>query len=146
MVDESAPPSDLLPVVAIALIDPAGRVLVARRRTGRAHGGLWEFPGGKIEPGERPEVALVREAREELGIEVAEADLRPAGFASEPMGARHLVLLLYSAERWAGEPMPHDADALAWVTVEELSQLAMPPADNALIAPLAAAMSRGTSR
>jgi 8-oxo-dGTP diphosphatase len=148
LVDRSAEPVLLLPVVAIALVDPAGRVLIARRRADGPHGGLWEFPGGKIEPGERPEAALVREAREELGVEVAESELQPVGFASEPLGTRHLVLLLYCTDRWNGDPMPHDADALDWAAVEDLAPLAMPPADRALIPLLTAAIvtNRDTGR
>ena len=93
----------LLPVVAAALIRDDGAVLLQKRPEGRTMAGLWEFPGGKIEPGERPEAALSRELGEELAIAVAEADLAPACFASAPLGERHLLLLLFAVRRWAGE-------------------------------------------
>lgn len=125
-------------VAAAALLDGQGRVLVQRRPAGKAMAGLWEFPGGKLEPGETPEAALVRELREELGIDVPEAALRPACFAGAPLGDRRLLLLLYMVERWTGEPVALEADALAWVSTAELRSLPMPPADEPLIAPLAA--------
>ena len=122
-------PVPLFPVVAAALIDPEGRVLVQQRPPGKQMAGLWEFPGGKIEPSETPEAALVRELAEELGIHVAANDLVPATFASQALGAKHLVLLLYVCRRWTGEPQLLDAVALQWVAPDALRQLAMPPAD-----------------
>jgi len=122
MVDSPVLGGDILFVVALALTAGDGRVLLAQRRAGSDHAGLWEFPGGKIEPGERPEAALAREAAEELGIAIDPADLSPVAFASEPAGARHLVLLLYRATRWTGEPQPLDAAALRWVTPTEMAR------------------------
>jgi len=120
-------------VVAAALIDPAGRVLLQQRPPGKAMAGLWEFPGGKIEPGELPETALVRELDEELGIAVDEAALIPACFASAPLGERHMILLLYICRSWRGEPQPLDATALKWLRPEEMVAVEMPPADRPLI-------------
>jgi 8-oxo-dGTP diphosphatase len=120
-------------VVAAALARPDGQVLLQQRPSGKAMAGLWEFPGGKVERGERPEQALVRELREELGIGVEEAALAPAAFASAPLAERHLLLLLFLCRRWAGEPRPLDAEALRWVTPAEMHALAMPPADVPLV-------------
>lgn len=136
----------ILPVVAAALIDADGRILMQRRPPGKAHAGLWEFPGGKIEPGETPERALVRELEEELGIAVTVADLAPLAFASVPAGARTLLLLLYVCERWGGAPQPLEADALTWRSPAALRDLAMPPADLPLVAALEARDSRKASR
>jgi 8-oxo-dGTP diphosphatase len=123
----------LLPVVAAALIDADGRVLVQQRPPGKAMAGLWEFPGGKIEAGETPEAALIRELDEELGISVAAACLAPATFASEALGERHLILLLYICRKWTGLPRAIDATAIKWVRVADLYDLPMPPADRPLI-------------
>lgn len=120
-------------VVAVAMIDGEGRVLLQQRSAGRAMAGLWEFPGGKVEPGERPEAALIRELEEELGIAVDAADIAPATFASADLGERHLLLLLYSCRSWRGTPEPLDADALLWVRPSEMVALPMPPADIPLI-------------
>jgi 8-oxo-dGTP diphosphatase len=120
-------------VVAVALVDPSGRILLQQRAPGRAMAGLWEFPGGKVEPGETPEAALIRELDEELGIAVAPDDLRPACFASAPVGERHMILLLYLCRNWRGEPQPLDASALRWEMVPDMRTLAMPPADAPLI-------------
>ena len=133
--------ADILFVVAAALVDPTGRVLVQRRPPGKQLAGLWEFPGGKVEPGERPETALVRELAEELGIVVAPGDLMPLTFASEPLGDRHLLLLLYLCREWSGEPRPLDATAIAWHVPAGLGGLAMPPADLPFIAALQVALS-----
>ncbi len=124
---------DLLPVAAVALIDADGRVLVQQRPAGKAMAGLWEFPGGKIERGETPEAALVRELREELGIDTETACLAPAAFASEPLGARHLLLLLYVCRRWRGIPRALEGGTLRWLRPLELHALPMPPADRPLI-------------
>lgn len=125
-------------VVAAALIDESGRILLQQRRPGRSMAGLWEFPGGKVEDGELPEAALVRELAEELGIDVAPADLVPAAFASAPVGERHMILLLYLCRAWRGTPAPLDASALAWLRPGEMDAAAMPPADRPLIALLSA--------
>lgn len=123
-------------VVAAALIDTAGRVLVQQRPAGKAMAGLWEFPGGKIEPGETAVAALVRELGEELAVLVDPADLRPLCFASEPLDDRHLILLLYRLTVWRGEPRAMEAAALRWVMPGALGDLPMPPADRPLIAAL----------
>ena len=128
-----APSVETLFVVAAALIDGDGRVLVQQRPPGKPMAGLWEFPGGKVEPGEAPEAALVRELTEELGIAVESACLAPATFASEPLGGRHLILLLYALRKWSGVPQAHHASALKWVRPLELHGLEMPPADKPLI-------------
>ena len=124
----------LLPVVAAALVDVDRRVLLQRRRAGRSHAGLWEFPGGKIEVGETPEQALSRELDEELTIAVDPAAMTACGFASAPLGDRHLVLLLYLVRTWTGHPRPVEASALDWWHPADMRALAMPPADAPLIA------------
>lgn len=124
-------------VVAAALIDASGRILLQQRAAGRHMEGLWEFPGGKVEFGELPEAALVRELREELGIHACHEDLTPACFASAPLGDKHLLLLLYLCRRWDGEPRALDAAALKWLGPEEMPALSMPPADEPLIPLLA---------
>jgi 8-oxo-dGTP diphosphatase len=125
-------------VVAAALIRPDGAILVQQRAPGRSMEGLWEFPGGKVEDGETPEAALARELAEELGTTVDARDLTPACFASAPNGPAHMILLLYLCRKWAGEPQALDAAALRWVRLEEMTDLDMPPADQPLIALLAA--------
>ena len=125
-------------VVAAALVDADGRILLQQRAPGRAMAGLWEFPGGKVEPEERPEVALVRELAEELGIKVEEGALQAACFASAPNGERHMLLLLYICRAWEGDPAPLDASALQWVDLAQMRVLPMPPADEPLIDLLAA--------
>lgn len=122
-----------LMVVAAALVDGDGRVLLQQRAPGRHMAGLWEFPGGKVEPGERPEQALIRELAEELGIETEIACIAPATFASAELGERHLLLLLYICRKWRGEPRPLDASALKWVRPNQMFALDMPPADIPLI-------------
>ncbi|WP_040370385.1 (deoxy)nucleoside triphosphate pyrophosphohydrolase [Blastomonas sp. AAP53] len=124
----------LFPVVAALLCDSRGRVLVQQRPEGTAMAGLWEFPGGKIEPGESPEIALARELAEELGIAVDPADCVPMTFASAPLGGKHLVLLLFRCVAWQGEPQALHATALQWASVEELYALPMPSADLPLLA------------
>jgi 8-oxo-dGTP diphosphatase len=120
-------------VVAAALVDADGRVLLQQRPPGRQMEGLWEFPGGKIERGETPEAALIRELREELGIETEEACIAPVAFASAPLDGRHLLLLLYICRKWRGNPEPLDAAALKWVRPNQMFGLPMPPADVPLI-------------
>ena len=133
MVDEATAPAALMPVVAAALIDGNGRALLQRRPDGKPMAGLWEFPGGKVDAGEAPERALVRELHEELGIDVDEAALRPCAFASAPVGDRHLLLLLYAVSDWRGEPRPLAASALRWVAPGAMRSMAMPPADIPLV-------------
>lgn len=128
-----SPLADMLVVVAAAMVDGDGRVLVQQRPAGKPMAGLWEFPGGKVEPGELPEAALARELEEELGIAVETACLAPATFASEALGARHLLLLLYALRKWTGVPEARHASALRWVRPVELHALDMPPADKPLI-------------
>ncbi len=123
----------MLWVVAAALIDSDGRVLVQQRPAGKSMAGLWEFPGGKIDEGETPEHALVRELREELGVETDRACLAPAAFASEPLGDRHLIMLLYICRKWRGIPQARVASGLRWSRPNELFALEMPPADQPLI-------------
>jgi len=133
MIDETPDLALLLPVVAIALTRADGRVLMARRPVGKGHAGLWEFPGGKIDPGERPEAALVREIREELGIDVAQAAVSPIGFASVADGNRHLLLLLYGATEWQGEPVALEASEIGWIEPAAMATLALPPGDRILV-------------
>ncbi|MBX9662687.1 (deoxy)nucleoside triphosphate pyrophosphohydrolase [Novosphingobium sp.] len=130
----------LLVVVALALLDTSDRVLMQRRPETRAHGGLWEFPGGKVEPGEGPAAALVREISEELSVTIRAADMVPLMFAANPEGegARPLVLLLYTCRCWEGTPVPEPGSELQWLNAEALVALPMPPLD----VPLAAALQR----
>ncbi|HUO89620.1 MAG TPA: (deoxy)nucleoside triphosphate pyrophosphohydrolase [Rhizomicrobium sp.] len=123
----------LVLVAACALIDPDGRVLIAQRPPGKAMAGLWEFPGGKVEPGERPEQTVIRELREELGIAVEEPCLAPFTFASHAYPDFQLLMPLYVCRRWDGAPAPREHAALKWVRPRELSQYPMPPADLPLI-------------
>jgi 8-oxo-dGTP diphosphatase len=120
-------------VVAAALVDGEGRVLLQQRPQGRSMPGLWEFPGGKAEEGELPEAALARELAEELGIEMETAALTPACFASAAVERRHMILLLYVCRAWRGEPRPLHATALCWRRPAEMRGLAMPPADLPLV-------------
>ncbi|HWY64274.1 MAG TPA: (deoxy)nucleoside triphosphate pyrophosphohydrolase [Rhizomicrobium sp.] len=126
-------PQPLLLVVAVALVDADGRVLIAQRPEGRSMAGLWEFPGGKIEADERPEDALIRELREELGIAVKEACLAPFTFASHTYGAFHLLMPLYVCRRWEGTPQPKHHAALKWVRPKDMKDYPMPAADLPLI-------------
>ena len=123
----------LLLVVACALIDADGRVLIAQRTEGKGMAGLWEFPGGKIEAGERPEQCLIRELKEELGIEVKEACLAPLTFASFAYDDFHLLMPLYICRRWEGLVQAHEHQALKWVKAQALRDYPMPPADEPLI-------------
>ena len=120
-------------VVACALIDTDQRVLIAQRPEGKAMAGLWEFPGGKIEPGERPEETLIRELKEELGIDVAEPCLAPLTFASHGYESFHLLMPLYVCRRWNGLAIAREGQTLAWVRANRLRDYAMPPADIPLI-------------
>lgn len=124
---------NMLLVSAAALVDGDGRILVQQRSRTRSMAGLWEFPGGKVEAGETPEHALVRELHEELGIDVLPRSLSAAAFASEPLGDAHLLLLLYLCREWRGIPEALDAEGLKWVDPAELRTLEMPPADIPLV-------------
>lgn len=127
----------LLLVAACALIDPDGRVLIAQRPEGKAFAGQWEFPGGKVEPGEYPEAAVVRELREELGVEPCERCLQPFAFASHPLeDGRHLLMPLYVCRKWDGFPDPKEGQSIAWAKPQELSRYALLPADIPLAAEL----------
>jgi 8-oxo-dGTP diphosphatase len=123
----------LLIVVAAALVDSAGRVLLQQRPPNKPMAGLWEFPGGKVDPGETPEAAIIRELHEELGIIVDHSCLAPACFASESLGEKHLLLLLYVLRKWQGAPQLHHATAMQWVTPAQMFSIDMPPADRPLI-------------
>jgi len=123
-------------VAACALVDPDGRVLIARRPEGKSMAGLWEFPGGKVEEGERPEETLIRELKEELDIDVAEACLAPLTFASHGYEMFHLLMPLYVCRRWQGSLKAREQQALAWVKPVRLGDYPMPPADVPLIAHL----------
>ncbi len=126
--------NQLVLVAAVALVDAAGRVLLARRPDGKAMAGLWEFPGGKIEAGETPEAALVRECHEELGIRIAPDDLAALCFASHGYPDFHLLMPLYLCRRWQGEPTPREGQRTVWAAAHELAGYAMPAADLPLVA------------
>lgn len=127
----------VLLVSACALIDPDGRVLIARRPEGKPLAGKWEFPGGKVEAGESPEVAVVRELREELGVEPCEQCLQPFAFASEPLDdGRHLLMPLFICRRWDGFVDPKEGQQVAWVRPDKLSSYDLLPADRPLAAEL----------
>jgi 8-oxo-dGTP diphosphatase len=123
----------LLLVVACALVDADGRVLIAQRPEGKQLAGLWEFPGGKVEKGETPEECLIRELREELGIETQVACLAPLTFASHSYDDFHLLMPLYVCRRFSGIPEPRETQALKWVKPNRLRDYPMPPADAPLI-------------
>jgi 8-oxo-dGTP diphosphatase len=127
---------NLVLVAACALVDPDGRVLIAQRPTGKAMAGLWEFPGGKIEPGEPPEQTLVRELKEELGIVVNVACLAPLTFASHAYWDFHLLMPLYVCRRWEGTVKALEGQKITWVRPNRLRDYPMPPADEPLIAHL----------
>ena len=124
----------LLLVAACALVDADGRVLMCQRPEGKALAGLWEFPGGKLEPGETPEACLIRELREELGIEVSAACLAPFVFASHSYDAFHLLMPLYLCRRWEGIARPLEHPQIRWVRPAQMEDLPMPPADAPLVA------------
>ncbi len=123
----------LLLVVAVALVDADGRVLISQRPEGKALAGLWEFPGGKLEAGERPETALIRELKEELGIDVAESCLAPLTFASHAYPDFHLLMPLYVCRRWKGQAAAQEGQLIRWVRPKALRDYPMPPADIPLI-------------
>ena len=121
-------------VVAAALVDGEGRVLIAQRPQGKQLAGQWEFPGGKVEDGETPEDALIRELQEELGIEVKRACLAPFVFASHTYDSFHLLMPLYLIRRWEGEPQRREHTAIKWVRPNDMRDYPMPPADLPLVA------------
>ena len=120
-------------ISAVALIDSDGRVLLAERPEGKIFAGYWEFPGGKIETGETPEAALVRELDEELGVDTKDSCLAPLGFVSHPNDTHHMVLLLYVCRKWSGRPQPKEGGQLKWVAPARLRDFEMPPANKELI-------------
>ncbi|HEV3394857.1 MAG TPA: 8-oxo-dGTP diphosphatase MutT [Xanthobacteraceae bacterium] len=126
----------LVLVAACALVDADGRVLLAQRPAGKTMAGLWEFPGGKVEAGERPEDSLIRELKEELGIVVREACLAPLTFASHAYPDFHLLMPLFVCRRWDGTVTPREGQRLAWVRPNRLRDYPMPPADEPLVAHL----------
>jgi 8-oxo-dGTP diphosphatase len=130
----------IIPVVAVALLDGTGRVLMQQRRYGAHHGGLWEFPGGKVEAGESLTESLRREVAEELGLVLDPAELEPLSFASS--AAQPHVILLYTCRNWTGTPACLDGEAIAWFALEQLETLAMPPLD----VPLARALCEAEKR
>lgn len=123
-------------VAAVALIDADGRVLLAERPAGKSMAGLWEFPGGKVDPGETPEAALIRELQEELGIDVHESCLAPYTFASHGYADFHLLMPLYLCRKWHGIVVPREGQRLAWVRPARLGDYPMPAADKPLVAML----------
>jgi 8-oxo-dGTP diphosphatase len=129
-------PLKILLVVAVALIDADDRILIAQRPEGKQLAGLWEFPGGKVDAGERPEAALIRELHEELDITVKEDCLAPLTFASHGYEAFHLLMPLYVCRRWEGLVRPREGQAVKWVRATDLRNYPMPPADAPLIPPL----------
>ncbi len=124
----------LVLVSAVALIDADGRVLLAQRPEGKSLAGLWEFPGGKVEPGETPEAALVRELHEELGIETWSSCLAPLTFASHSYSDFHLLMPVFACRKWAGIPVAREGQALRWVAKAQLRDYPMPPADVPIVA------------
>ena len=123
----------VLLVAAVALVDSSNRVLIAQRPNGKSMPGLWEFPGGKVEVGETPEAALIRELKEELGIEVCLECLAPFNFASHAYEKFHLLMPLYLCRSWEGEISPREGQQIKWVRALDLSSYPMPPADLPLI-------------
>jgi 8-oxo-dGTP diphosphatase len=133
LMDKSTPARTILFVVAAALVDPDNRVLISQRPQGKALAGLWEFPGGKLAPGETPEEALVRELKEELDIEVCLTCLAPFTFASHTYETFHLMMPLYLCRNWDGEIVPREGQSVKWVRASKLTDYPMPPADIPLI-------------
>ena len=132
-VEEAGGAAPLMLVASCALVDRDGRVLLARRPEGKWMAGLWEFPGGKLNPGETPEAALIRELKEELGIDISADCLAPFAFASHPYERFHLLMPLFLCRRWKGIPRPREGQTLTWVRPERLAEYPMPPADKPLI-------------
>ncbi len=132
-VERTLDPVPVVLVVAVALVDRDGRVLLARRPTGKPMAGLWEFPGGKIRDGESPEAALVRELAEELGLDTAESCLAPLTFASHRYADFHLLMPLYVCRVWKGSPRAREGQVLKWVAPDRLKDYPMPPADAPLV-------------
>ncbi len=130
------PEAALVLVAAVVLVDADGRVLLAQRPDGKSMAGLWEFPGGKVDRGETPEAALIRELREELGIDVAASCLAPFTFASHAYPDFHLLMPLYVCRKWSGIPLAREGQRLAWVRPARLVDYSMPPADKPLVAML----------
>ncbi len=133
----TASPGESRPIVlvaAAALVDGDGRILLARRPAGKAMAGLWEFPGGKVQPGELPEQALIRELKEELDIDTRDSCLAPIGFASHGYEDFHLLMPLFVCRVWRGIPRPREAQELVWVRPPRLGDYRMPPADEPLVA------------
>ena len=124
---------DIVLVSAVALVDADGRVLLAQRPEGKSMAGLWEFPGGKVEPGETPEAALIRELQEELGIDTWASCLAPLTFASHAYDTFHLLMPLFVCRKWHGRPEAQEGQALRWVRPGNLRDFPMPPADQPLI-------------
>lgn len=129
-------PKPVVLVVAVALVDADGRVLLTQRPEGKALAGMWEFPGGKVEANETPEAALIRELHEELHLDISAACLAPFAFASHPYESFHLLMPLYVCRRWAGQPQPREGQAMKWVRPIKMGELDMPPADQPLVAML----------
>lgn len=123
----------MLFVVAAALTNERDEILLQKRPENRAMAGLWEFPGGKVEKDETPESALIRELKEELDVDVDRSDLTPLSFVSEPLGDRHMLLILYTCRRWSGEPRGVESPEIRWVKFEDIQYLPMPPADGPLL-------------
>jgi len=135
-VTEADPVYPIVLVAAVALIDPDGRVLLAQRPEGKHLAGLWEFPGGKVHPGETPEAALIRELDEELGIDVVASCLAPFTFASHAYPEFHLLMPLYVCRKWSGIVIAREGQQLKWVRSAQLGDYPMPPADKPLVAML----------
>lgn len=133
---EDAAEKPIVLVVAVALVDVDGRVLIAKRPPGKKMAGLWEFPGGKVDIGETPEQALIRELKEELGIDTRQSCLAPLTFASHAYDDMHLLMPLYACRVWQGDPVPKEGQELAWVRPVRMKDYPMPPADVPLIAML----------
>ncbi len=132
--DPGAAPVPTVLVSAVVLVDADGRVLLAQRPDGKSMAGMWEFPGGKVEPGETPEAALIRELNEELDIETVESCLAPLSFASHAYDDFHLLMLVYVCRKWKGTPRPVEGGKLTWARAARLRDYEMPPADLPLIA------------
>jgi 8-oxo-dGTP diphosphatase len=133
-------------VVAAAMMDNNGKILLQQRPSGTSMAGLWEFPGGKVEPGETPEAALIREIFEELGVTLKAQALTPIAFASEALSDKHLILLLYLVREWEGHPEALHATSLDWVSPSAMHALAMPPADRPLVNQLERVLTRENSQ